>query len=434
MRRRYPARITRLVAAPALAVPIAAAFQALLSSRTPAEESGAEPVSISVGAETIVMAGGPGGNVRATPCAAFGKDMFLVVWREGWHGKGGKARVYAARLDAEGRTLDPKGIEVAPCGEGVQEMPRAAFGGGVFLVVWQDLRNGKDFDVLGARISPDGKVLDAEPIKIAAAPRTQALPDVASDGEGFLVAWQGLEGDSPLYSGFAAQVSADGKVGPAVKTGASPQVRIAWGGGAYLAAYGASATDCVLLGRDGKPAGKSAMAIRSTKEAAFSLSAAPGAGWLIVGHRSPPDPWGWGGPGAMRCAFVAADGKVENPTLQEPSGNWKKLDNWLDVSDGRKTWPWGESASAWDGKRFVAVWPRHHIVGETKSSFANCDLFASRVDRWKPLDPAGVPVAATEAEERQPSLASNGAGTLLCAYEKGEKGATAIAARLLRTK
>ncbi|MCX7804566.1 MAG: hypothetical protein N3A38_05175 [Planctomycetota bacterium] len=434
MRSGYPARKSRLAGVPAFAVLIAAVPAVWSRSWAPAEEGGTEPPAISVGGEAIVMAGGLGGNVRATPCLAFGKDVFLVAWREGWHGKGGKARVYAARLDLEGRVLDPKGIEVAPCGEGVQEMPRAAFGGGAFLVVWQDLRNGKDFDVLGARISPEGKVLDSEPVKIAAAPRTQALPDVASDGEEFLVAWQGLEGDSPLYSGFAAPVSADGKVGPAVRTGASPQVRIAWGGGAYLAAYGASATDCVLLGKDGKPVGKSAMAIRSTKEAAFSLSAAPGAGWLIVGHRSPPDPWGWGGPGAMRCSFVTIEGKVENPTLQEPSGNWKKLENWLDVNDGRKTWPWGESAGAWDGKRFVAVWPRHHIVGETRSNFANCDLFAGRVERWKPLDPAGIPVAATEAEERQPSLASNGAGTLLCVYEKSEKGATAIAARLLRTR
>ena len=30
------------------------------------------------------------------------------------------------------------------------------------MVIWQDLRNGKDFDVLGARVSAQGKILDKQ--------------------------------------------------------------------------------------------------------------------------------------------------------------------------------------------------------------------------------------------------------------------------------
>ena len=144
-----------------------------------------------VGNEFALLENGPGQGLQARPVAAYGKDVYLVVWREGWHGLGGKARIYAARVDKAGRVLDPKGIEVSPSREGVQEAPRVAFGGGVFLIVWHDLRNGKDYDVLAARILPEGKVLDSEPIEIAASPRNQVLPDVASDGKGFLVAWQG---------------------------------------------------------------------------------------------------------------------------------------------------------------------------------------------------------------------------------------------------
>ena len=54
-----------------------------------------------------------------------------------------------------------------------------------------------------------------------------------------------------------------------------------------------------------------------TKAANFSISAVPGKGWLVVSHRSPPDPWGWGGPGAMRAAFVNLEGKPENSTREE---------------------------------------------------------------------------------------------------------------------
>ena len=394
---------------------------------------------IGVGEEFLLLAGGPGKGIQATPDAAFGDGAYLAVWREGWHGKGGKARVYAARVSPDGKVLDSKGIEVAACKDGVQEQPRVAFGGGVFLVVWQDFRNGKDYDVLAARVSPDGRVLDAEPIAVAVAARTQALPAVASDGKGFLVAWQGLQGEEAAYRGFAAPVGADGKVGPTVEAGATPQPRLAWGGSCYLAAYGSQTVFTVVLGADGKPINATRwgnQTIRSTKAAAFSISAVPGKGWLVVGHRSPPDPWGWGGPGAMRAAFVNPDGTLENQdAVKEPAGVAARLPGWLDFGREKKpgaTWPWGQSASAWGGKHSLVVWQRHHLGGEKMTNFENCDLIAARVDGFKSLDEAGVPVAASEADETRPALASDGAGRLLLVYEKrGADGETRIAGRML---
>lgn len=138
----------------------------------------------------------------------------------------------------------------------------------------------------------------------------------------------------------------------------------------------------------------------------------------------------------MRCGFVKADGTLENNSaVKEPSGNWNKLENWLDVG-GRKrtTWPYGANASAWDGTHSVAVWQRHHITGEKKSSFTNCEVMAARVDGWKPVDAEGVPVAATQEQEMRPVTASDGAGNLLCVYERHEKsGNVVIAGRTLTT-
>ncbi|MCY3020663.1 MAG: hypothetical protein NTW87_16720, partial [Planctomycetota bacterium] len=141
----------------------------LLACATPLAVPAAD--GITVGDEFALWTDGPGKGIQGTPAVAFGQGTYLAVWREGWHGKGGAARIYAARLSAEGKLLDGKGIEVAPAQAGVQERPRVAFGGGVFLVVWQDFRNGKDYDILAARISPEGKVLDREPILVAAGPR-----------------------------------------------------------------------------------------------------------------------------------------------------------------------------------------------------------------------------------------------------------------------
>jgi len=395
---------------------------------------------IEVGQEFLLLADGPGKGLQATPDAAFGKGVYLAVWREGWHGKGGQARICAARVSPEGKVLDPRGIEVAPCKHGVQERPRVAFGGGVFLIVWQDFRSGKDYDVLAARVTPEGKVLDAEPLAVAVGPRTQALPAAASDGTGFLVAWQGFsERDETAYRGFAAPVGADGKVGATVETGATPQPELAWGGNCYLAAYGSQTVFTVMLSPEGKPLNPAQwgnQTIRSTKAAALSVSAVPGKGWLVVGHRAPPDPWGWGGPGAMRAALVNPDGTLANQdAVKEPAGVSARLPGWLDFGREKKpgaTWPWGHSASAWSGRHSLVVWQRHHLGGEKMTNFENCDLIAARVDGFTSLDPAGVPVASSGADELGPALATDGSGRLLCIYEKREAdGAPRVAARML---
>ncbi len=392
--------------------------------------------------EVMLPAGERGSSIQATPAIAFGDKVYLGAWREGWAGKNGRARIFATRISVEGKILDPRGIQIAPFGQGLQERPRVAFGGGVFLVAWQDF-NGKHCNILAARVDADGKLLDNRPIAVAVAPRTQALPDVASNGRNFLVVWQGLVGEETSYRGFAATVGADGKVGEPVETGATPQPKVAWNGKNYLAACGGAGfwsgeVRGVLLGTDGKPAGKPTPLLGGTKAANFSLSAAPHKGWLVVSHRSPPDPWGWGGPGAIRAAFVNVEGKPENQVKEESPQS--RLPNWLDVGREKSktaTWPWGASASAWDGKQSVVVWQRHHLGGEKMTNFVGSDLIAARVDGFKSLDPDGVPIATSDAEEIRPAAASDGAGTTLIVYEKhAEKGGrpVKIALRLLTTR
>jgi len=404
---------------------------------------------IRVGPERALPAApGPAdGGMAATPSVAFGGGVYLVAWREGWQGKGGSARIVAARL-AGGRLLDPRAFPLATTKGGTQELPRVAFAGGLFLVVWQQF-NGRDCDVRAVRVEPSGKVLDVRPIELAVGPRSQALPDVASDGSAFLVVWQGLVGEETAYRGFAATVGADGKVAAPLETGATPQPRAAYNGTAYMVVSGgtgvfAGSIRGAILGRDGRPAGAKPRPVQvmyGTKAARFCITGIPGAesGWLVVSHRAPPDPWGWGGPGAARVSFVGADGRVRNPdALKEPGGAKGRLPGWLD--SGRKktrtaTWPFGPSAAAWDGQQCVVVWQRHHLTGEKMTSFTNCDLIAARVRGFKSRDPAGIPVANSAAEERNPALASDGAGGLLCAYQKTLAGAKAsVYARVLRTR
>jgi hypothetical protein len=99
------------------------------------------------------------------------------------------ADVLAARVDSSGRVLDRSPIVVCNAGAS-QERPQVAFSGGRFLVVWHDLRNGRDWDVYAARVNPDGKVLEPNGFVVAGGPRNQASPVVTPTRDGFLAVWQ----------------------------------------------------------------------------------------------------------------------------------------------------------------------------------------------------------------------------------------------------
>jgi hypothetical protein len=307
----------------------------LLSEETPVGTQ-----AIKVGNEIVVMADGPGETMRSFPAVAFGKDIFLVAWQEGWQGKGGSSRIFVARVGLDGKLLDSKGIEIAPCKTGVQENPRVAFFNNTFLVAWQDMRNKKDCDILGARISPDGKVLDKQPIAIAASPRTQAIPDIAADNKGFMVVWHGFEGKEIYPKIFTARVSPNGSPGkPIAIVNDSAAPRIAWNGKEHLVIHTTRQSKTWLrMDTAGKvlPAPKVRSWLKGlTWDPRFSACGlADGSGWLMVFHGGDPN-WWYRSMGIQRVAKIPPEGVKEAPG--DNSGNYSPKGgvipvNWLDTS------------------------------------------------------------------------------------------------------
>ena len=75
-------------------------------------------------------------------------------------------------------------------GDNDQRDTAAAFDGTNFLVVWSDARHGSD--IYGARVRPDGSVLDVTGIPDRAwSPWPGNKPDVTFDGVNYLVVWGG---------------------------------------------------------------------------------------------------------------------------------------------------------------------------------------------------------------------------------------------------
>lgn len=153
-----------------------------------------------------------GRHLQREPAAAFGKGVFLVAWSDGTRQlEQPTADIYCARIDAAtGKALDPAGVRVCAAA-GLQECPAVAFDGTNFLVAWQDLRGGADYDVYAARVDPAGKVLDPDGFPVAAGKANQARPAVAAAGGHFVVCWMDAR-QYPVYGLYAARVGPGGKV------------------------------------------------------------------------------------------------------------------------------------------------------------------------------------------------------------------------------
>ncbi len=121
--------------------------------------------------------------------------------------------VMGARITRSGTVLDPGGIILDSERASEFIRPSVAARATDFLVTWVDLRNG-DFDIYGTRVDADGTVLDPVGIEICCATGDQMSPAVASNGSDFLVVWEDLRAGLAfgLEDVYGARVSGSGAV------------------------------------------------------------------------------------------------------------------------------------------------------------------------------------------------------------------------------
>lgn len=168
------------------------------------------------------------------PAIAFDGSNYLVAWNKIRSGSGTSAysslfAVYndisVSRITTQGTVLDSSGILFATSGPFSQspstENIKVAFDGTNYLTVWRkSLTIGFDppsAEIRGARISPDGTLLDgpasAEGFGINTTVLGKSEPAVAFDGSNYLVAWVvGAYSNSPPAGMFGARVSPDGQI------------------------------------------------------------------------------------------------------------------------------------------------------------------------------------------------------------------------------
>lgn len=169
---------------------IARLLSTLLMAIHPAGPSHAVPPVLAKEA-FVVMRTPADARAQLNPVMTYdGRGMYLLVWQQGrFYHQSQSADILAVRIDAHGRVLDRKPIVICNAAAS-QEQPQVTFSAGRFLVVWHDLRNGRDWDVYAARMKPDGTVLEPNGFLVAGGAQNQANPVLAPAENGFLVVWQ----------------------------------------------------------------------------------------------------------------------------------------------------------------------------------------------------------------------------------------------------
>ena len=150
---------------------------------------------------------------------------------------------------------------------GSQTSVAVASGGPGSFVVWRDLRN-PTADIYGARVLPDGTVLDPGGFVVSSAPFDQSFPVAAYDGQDYVVVWQHAQGSGPndLYgarvhvdgtvldsSGFPIAVDPSDELAPRLSAGSSGHLLLVYQRMDTQAPYGTQRVRARLLTTSDEP-------------------------------------------------------------------------------------------------------------------------------------------------------------------------------------
>jgi hypothetical protein len=314
-----------------------------------------------------------------TPRVAWGGGQYLVVWNE-WRAEPGD--VSGTRVTPEGEVLDLGGIPILIQPE-QQLYPTVASDGEDFLVVWTDYA---DYGVYGKRVAAEGTVLDPAPIRISPAAVEGESPSVSWGGENYFVAWTDYRSGGSGAGIYGTRVSSDGVVldvdGIAISTAPGDKwaPALAWSGTQLLVTWedarnsGSSGWDIYgsRVTASGQVLDPSGIPVSTAQESQFaSAVASSGENFLVAWQDRRL------GTSADRIygARVADDG-----TVLDASGIA------ISTGAGRQ----GDPAVASDGADFLVVWYREPIN----------DIYGSRVSgAGVVLDPEGIPIAATSDDQ-----------------------------------
>lgn len=167
-------------------------------------------------AQLIDSSGNPTGNpiilsnfigLQCNSFLTYSDSIYFAVWED--QRMSGPPDIYGARVKIDGTVLDTDGILISTSPAG-SFYPKISGIDSMFLVVWEDRRNGNP-DIYAARVTRSGIVLDPYGIPVCTLPTYQKYPAVGKLNNKFIIIWQDLRNGTD-YDLYYARVNLDGEV------------------------------------------------------------------------------------------------------------------------------------------------------------------------------------------------------------------------------
>lgn len=345
---------------------------------------------------------------RGDSAVAWDGREFLVVWSNAT-GQQATPDIFGARVLPDGTVVDPGGVPLIPA-PGAQRDAQIVWTGDRFLVVWTDNRSGT-LDVYGARVRRDLRVEEPEGFPIATGPGDQHDAELAHHGSKSLVVWTDDASGAERIRG--ARVGDDGRVrdpgGFAISRGDFLDERggaVAAGADRFFVAYGGSPGPDISFTPSDFIVGtrvRHDTRVQDSSPLELSRSAAP--------QDSPAVAYGAGTYLVVRRELSPDATPMLLAARVETDG---------DVRDRKgvrlPASPDAENpAVAFDGKNFLVVWQEPGPDG-------SLDIRGARVSAsGRLLDVNSLAILTAERAQREPAVASSGDGFLVVwEDERGE--------------
>ena len=113
---------------------------------------------LSVGPEMVIAA--RPNDEEEDPVPSWDGERYLVVWQTT---RSGPTDIYGVWTAPDGTVREQNGLKISN-GPSDELFPDVEWGGDSHLVVWQDLRSRRNWDIYGNRVTRAGVVRDSEDI------------------------------------------------------------------------------------------------------------------------------------------------------------------------------------------------------------------------------------------------------------------------------
>jgi len=226
-------------------------------------------------------------NDDRAPRVAFDGTNYLVVYEE---------TVTSTNHDIIGVFVSPGGVPGIPFAidnsTNDDRAPAVTFGGGNYMVVYQETVTGTDHNIIGKQVTPAGSVGSA--IAIDTSGSDDRVPAVAFDGTNYLVVYEEdatvTISNHDIWAAFVSTAGAPGTpfaIDNTSNDDVAPAVTFTSGGGKYLVAYQETftSTDHDIIGNQVDPSGVvgGAIAIDTTRfDTVAPAVASDGTNYFVV--------------------------------------------------------------------------------------------------------------------------------------------------------